>query len=278
MPKGWFISLALALAQKLLADDMTTNRDNPPFPPSYRLLRFDENYSYLANPTNRNDWFDPIKYIPLQAGEPDRYLTFGGELRERFEAVHDANFGIGAGPDSYWLQRLTFLSDLHLGERVRVFAEGISGLIEGEVGPAPPVQNDPIDLAYAFVDVVPYLDGDQSLTLRAGRFGMSLGSGRLVATRAAPSAPNIPFRFDGVEMLYSAANWQATGFLTRPAKDSGHIDGSNPQNEGFDWVQGSIHGSNLNGGIQYHPVAFTAAAGSGADAQCQVSLPVALDT
>jgi hypothetical protein len=228
MPKGWFISLALALAQKLLADDMTTNRDNPPFPPSYRLLRFDENYSYLANPTNRNDWFDPIKYIPLQAGEPDRYLTFGGELRERFEAVHDANFGIGAGPDSYWLQRLTFLSDLHLGERVRVFAEGISGLIEGEVGPAPPVQNDPIDLAYAFVDVVPYLDGDQSLTLRAGRFGMSLGSGRLVATRAAPSAPNIPFRFDGVEMLYSAANWQATGFLTRPAKDSGHIDGSNP--------------------------------------------------
>jgi beta-glucanase (GH16 family) len=39
-----------------------------------------------------------------------------------------------------------------------------------------------------------------------------------------------------------------------------HIDGSNPQNEGFDWVQGSIHGSNLNGGIQYHPVAFTAAA------------------
>jgi len=39
-----------------------------------------------------------------------------------------------------------------------------------------------------------------------------------------------------------------------------HIDGSNPENEGFDWVQGSIHGTNLNGGIQFHPAGFSAAA------------------
>jgi beta-glucanase (GH16 family) len=39
-----------------------------------------------------------------------------------------------------------------------------------------------------------------------------------------------------------------------------HINGSNPENEGFDWVQGSVHGTNLNGGIQYHPAAFSAAA------------------
>ena len=193
------------------------------------MLRFDEDYSYLADPANRSDWFDPIKYIPLRVDEPGWYLTFGGESRERFEGVYAPDFGIGgAGPDSYWLQRLTFLSDLHLGDRVRAFAEGISGLIEGEVPPAPPVQNDPIDLAYAFLDVVPYLNGDESLTLRAGRFGMSLGSGRLVATRAAPSAPNIPFRFDGFEMLYIAPSWEATAFLTRPVKDSGHIDSSNP--------------------------------------------------
>jgi beta-glucanase (GH16 family) len=39
-----------------------------------------------------------------------------------------------------------------------------------------------------------------------------------------------------------------------------HIDGGNPLSEGFDWVQGSIHGTNLNGGIQYHPAGFSAAA------------------
>jgi beta-glucanase (GH16 family) len=37
-----------------------------------------------------------------------------------------------------------------------------------------------------------------------------------------------------------------------------HIDGSNPLNEGFDWVQGSIHGTGLNGGIQYHPSGYSA--------------------
>jgi hypothetical protein len=225
-PVGIILLLPL-LAPAIKAADMTTTETAPFTPPPYQLLRFDENYIYLTNAADHTDWFDPIKYIPLRANEPYWYLTFGGEARERFEGVHDPNFGIVSGPDSYWVQRLTFLSDLHLGERLRLFAEGISGLIEGEVPPAPPVQNDPIDLAYSFVDLVPYLSGDESLTLRAGRYGMSLGSGRLVATRAAPSAPNIPFRFDGFEMLYSARSWEATAFLNRPAKDSGHIDGSN---------------------------------------------------
>jgi beta-glucanase (GH16 family) len=39
-----------------------------------------------------------------------------------------------------------------------------------------------------------------------------------------------------------------------------HIDGSNPENEGFDWVQGSVHGTGLNGGVQNHPAGFSAAA------------------
>lgn len=37
-----------------------------------------------------------------------------------------------------------------------------------------------------------------------------------------------------------------------------HIDGSNPANEGYDWVQGSIHGTSLNDGTQYHPTGFSA--------------------
>jgi len=229
MRGAWHIIFLLATPGVALAQGSSGGGQFSSTPQIYQSLRFNENYFYLSNPTNRTDWFDPIKYIPLRSGDPTWYLTFGGEVRERFEGNYDPNFGVGVpGSDSYWLQRVTLLSDLHLGDRVRVFAEGISGLIEGESQPAPPVQQDPIDLAYAFLDVVPYLTADQSLTLRAGRFGMSFGSGRLVATRAAPGAPNIPFRFDGGEVMYSAPSWAATGFLTRPAKDSGHIDGSNP--------------------------------------------------
>src|SRR5580765_7815431 len=214
---------SVILSATVLADD----GEIVSVPPAYHVLRFDENYFCLTNPANRTDWFDPIKYIPLRSKDPSWYLTVGGELRARFEGNYDANFGIGGvGSDSYLLQRATLLTDLHLGDRVRLFAEGISGLIAGESLPAPPVQDDPIDLAYAFLDVVPYLNHDRSFTLRVGRFGMNFGSGRLVATRAAASAPNIPFRFDGFESLYSTPLWAATAFLAQPVKDAGSTSGA----------------------------------------------------
>ena len=54
----------------------------------------------------------------------------------------------------------------------------------------------------------------------------------------------------------TSISWPACGELDVME----HINGSNPANEGFDWVQGSVHGTNLNGGIQYHPSGFSAAA------------------
>ena len=82
------------------------------------------------------------------------------------------------------------------------------------------MQQDPIDLQFAFLDVIPYLTDDEQLTLRVGRFGMSFGAGRLVATRA---AANILFRFDGFEAIYTRTFWEITAFLTQPAIDSESI-------------------------------------------------------
>src|SRR6266403_1308701 len=216
------ISVPIVVPAMVAAQQLTPGAEIPLTPPGYKMLRFDEDYSYLTNQANRTDLFDPVKYIPLRQGHPLWYLSIGGELRERYEGHYDPNFGIGGkGSDSYLLQRVTLLTDVPLGGGLRFFTEGISGIIEGESQPAPPVQNDPIDLQFAFVDVVPWLKDDERLTLRVGRFGMSFGAGRLVATRA---APNIPFRFDGIEALYSRPLWDVTAFLTQPVKDSGHID------------------------------------------------------
>ena len=206
-------ALLLLHPSALLAEEVAATDEYPSVPPAYKILRFTEDYSCLIDPAKRTDLFDPIKYIPLRTNDPYWYVTLGGELRERFESAHDANFGIGAPDNSYWLQRITLLGDLHLGERVRFFVEGISGIVEGQSQPAPAVQKDPIDLQFAFVDVLPYLTDDERLTLRAGRFGLSLGSGRLVATRA---APNIPFKFDGFESIYDRPLWHVTTFFTRP--------------------------------------------------------------
>jgi len=213
---GWLILLFSLPCSVLRAEEVAITGENPPAPPAYKILRFTEDYSFLSDPAKRGDLFDPVKYIPLRTNEPNWYLTFGGEVRERFEGNYDQNFGIGSGNNSYWMQRLTLLGDLHLGERVRIYAEGISGVVAGESQPPPAVQKDLVDLQFAFADVVPYLTDDERLTLRAGRFGMSLGSGRLVATRA---APNIPFKFDGFEAIYATPSWHATAFVTRPVNE-----------------------------------------------------------
>src|SRR5712671_4885839 len=219
-----FIPMCAFGVATVLAQGVNTDAEIPLTPPAYKMLRFDEGYSYLTNQDNRTDLFDPVKYIPLRKDAPLWYLSFGGELRERVEGNYDPNFGIGGvGADSYLLQRITLSADVHLGKRVRFFVEGISGIVEGESQVPPPVQQDPGDLQFAFVDVVPWLTEDQRLTLRVGRFGMSFGAGRLVATRA---APNIPSRFQGVELLYSRPDWNLTAFVTQPVKDSGGISGA----------------------------------------------------
>src|SRR5215467_3334700 len=156
------ISVTALVPSAIIAQGVNTGAEVPLPPPAFKALRFDEDYSWLTNATNRIDWFDRLKYIPLRSGEPSWYLTVGGELRERFEGNYDPNFGIGGlGSDSYLLQRVTLLTDVHLGERVRFFVEGISGIVAGESRPPPPVQQNQLDLQFAFVDLVPYLTEEE---------------------------------------------------------------------------------------------------------------------
>lgn len=213
------VSLLLVASPVGLAEEVAATGESPAGPPAYRILRFTEDYSYLREAGRQRDWLDSIKYMPFRTEEPDWYLTLGGEVRERFEQIRADNFGLGGRDDSYWMQRLTLLVDLHLGLRVRFFAEGLSAVVAGQSEPAPPVSQDPLDLQFAFADVIPYLTEGERLTLRAGRFGMSFGAGRLVATRA---APNVPFKFDGLEAIYARPPWHATAFVTRPVVE--HTD------------------------------------------------------
>src|SRR3982750_1285448 len=51
---------------------------NPEEPPSYKPLRYDEDYRYLKDARYPTDFWDPIKYVPLW-GRDDWYLSLGGE-------------------------------------------------------------------------------------------------------------------------------------------------------------------------------------------------------
>ncbi len=74
-----------------LAGDATAGPPNPK-PPPYTLLRYTENYSYLANPPDRTDFFDPVKSLQtfsFEIGkEYELSLSFNRRQFEGFVLTH----------------------------------------------------------------------------------------------------------------------------------------------------------------------------------------------
>ncbi len=100
--------------------------------PFIGLLRYDEDWSFLKDPANRTELWDPLKYISL--GRPDWYLSLGGETRQRYEIYDDYPFSPLAPSDNggYYLMRYMLHGDLHLGRNVRVFGQLKSALDLGK--------------------------------------------------------------------------------------------------------------------------------------------------
>jgi hypothetical protein len=183
-------------------------------PPAYTVLRYDEDWSYLQGPARRSDFWDPIKYVPL-ADDPQTYLRFGGELRERFEYYSAPDFGLqGQGADSYLLHRLLLHGDLHLGPNFRTFVQFGNFLAAGKNNVSG-VYADHLDVQQAFTDIGLPVAPDAGINpiLRAGRQGMAFGSQKLVSIR---DAPNVPRTFDGLRLGDTIGTVQIDGFVTRP--------------------------------------------------------------
>jgi hypothetical protein len=181
--------------------------------PPYKLLRYDENYRYLQDPTMRIDFWDPIKYIPI--GSHNWFLSLGGEVRERFEGYSAANFGVpGTTADSYRLHRVLVHADLHAGENARGFVQLGNQLSFGKNAAAPPYL-DRLDVQQAFLDVRAPLTGDAQADpyVRIGRQEIALGSQRLVSIR---DAPNVRRSFDGIRVGGVVDQVRLDAFATRP--------------------------------------------------------------
>lgn len=201
-------------------------------PPAYKPFRYDENYQYLRDPAKRGDPWDPIKYLPLSA-IPAAYLSFGGELRERFEYYSRPNLGLqGQAPNGYLLHRLLLHADLHASEYLRAFVQLGNHLSPGKDAAAPPYI-DQLDLQQAFVDLrLPWSAGhDRDPVLRFGRQEMAFGSQRLVAIR---DAPNVRRNFDGVRFSGAVDGVNVDAFVTRPVQlKAGVFDDSLDQRQAF---------------------------------------------
>jgi hypothetical protein len=181
---------------------------------TYKPFRYDEDYRYLADPACRTDLWDPLKYIPLGT-DPNTYLSFGGELRERAQYYSAPDFGLRGGANSYLLHRLLLSTDLHVTEYFRAFVQLGNHMEVGKHEPLSPTDVDRLDLQQGFFDLRPPLVGDFNPTLRAGRQEMAYGSQRLVSVR---EPPNIRRSFDGFRLFDTIGDLRVDAFATRPVQ------------------------------------------------------------
>jgi len=180
--------------------------------PPYKQLRYDEDYTYLRDVAAPPRPLDGIKFIPLEE-DGSRFITLGGEIRERYEYFDHSLWGLGPqDDDGYLLQRYMLHADAHFGDSFRAFAQIKSGLESGRTGGPRPTDRDELDLGQAFFD---FRTPTGFLTLRVGRQGLAYGSSRLVSIR---EGPNVQSAFDGVKAMLELPKWRIDTFVTRPVQ------------------------------------------------------------
>jgi hypothetical protein len=149
------VDYAVLLALVPLSSALSAQLVCPDSPPPYGLLRQDEDYRYLSNPTCRQDIWDHLKYVPLGSNE-DRSITVGGEVREWYEGFRNASWGLGTQDDNgYLLQRFTTYVDIHAAPRIRFFVQLTSDIEAGRNGgPRPVIDESKLFFEEGLIDIV----------------------------------------------------------------------------------------------------------------------------
>jgi hypothetical protein len=208
----------------------------PCSPPPYALNRADENYQYLRETACRTLFWDPIKYMPLNASG-SWYLSLGGEARERYEYFNQPNWGAGPPGSGYLLQRYFFHADLQMGDHLRLFTQLQSSLENGRDGGPRPNDKDELDLHQAFLDLKFNFGGDGFFVFRPGRQELSYGSQRIISVR---EGPNVRQSFDGFRALVRTGGIQVDGFATKPVETNRYVFDDGPDNNRALWGVYSI--------------------------------------
>jgi hypothetical protein len=206
------ISLSPLPARAQTPDPQPPGQAFEPARPPLNPFPAEQNWSFLANPSDRTDLFDPLKYIPL--GEnPQSYLSFGLEYRIEYEYFD--NWMFGAGPqdhNGYVMNRVMPHFDWHAGRYFRLFTELMFDYNAGRNGgPRPGIDEDQGDVHQAFVEIGPHVSSKEGVSLRVGRQEVVLGSGRLFDNN---EGPNVKLSFDGVRWITETSQNGSVRFET----------------------------------------------------------------
>lgn len=208
---AWTIALAAAIAGLQAQTNQPASSAEPVR--TYTLLGKDEDWSFLKDPSLRQDFWDPLKYIPL--GTDGWYLSIGGGMREAFEQVGNDNWGKQNYTNTFFLERYVLHTDWHFGRHFRAYVELKSGLESFRQGGPRPIDEKKLDFEEAFVELSTG-EGDGWAALDVGRQELYYGSGRLVSVR---EGPNVRQSFDGARLKSKVGTWRIDLWAVRPDLD-----------------------------------------------------------
>lgn len=179
------------------------------FTPSFKQLRYDEDYAFLKADTAVN-FYQKMKYTALSK-DGNTYLSFGGDVR--FQYYHVVNDEWGKQPDrnyGYVFSRYLGHADFHAGKYFRAFLQLQSGMANGKAATSPADEN-PLDLHQAFIDINLLSQNHSNFTIRLGRQELYYGSQRLISVR---EGPNTRHSFDGIKTSFTSINQKTDFFYT----------------------------------------------------------------
>ncbi|OQP48090.1 hypothetical protein A4H97_30120 [Niastella yeongjuensis] len=205
----------------------------------FKVLRHEEDYSYLKNDTNKLKLLDRIKYIDFHSGF---FLSIGGELRYQYEHYKNEDWGDVPSDDKngYLLQRVMLHADFKFKNYVSVFAQLKSGIVYGKETPVGPPDKNELDFHQLYLEAIPWQDSTRKLMLRAGRFELLYGTGRLIAVS---DMPNNRINFQGGLIRYNTPQSNTEMFLVRPVLNKMFVfDDLVDYNA---WLGGVYHKNNL---------------------------------
>ena len=185
---------------------------------TYKVLRENEDWSFLRDKGLRRDFWDPLKFIPTGSGREEWYTTVGGEVRQVWEQIGNDEFGQTPYWNGYLLQRYMVHADTHYGPHLRTFVQLKSGLEDNRIGGPRIIDEKRLDFLAAYLEVGTGGKREERnfIKLRVGRQELNYGSGRLVSVR---EGPNVRQSFDGFKVRSKVGNWQVDGWAVRPDLD-----------------------------------------------------------
>src|SRR6266403_401863 len=206
------LALAFRLAV-LTAHAQSIEAGRPALPDrSYKLLRADEDWSFLRDTALRKEFWELIKYVRLRGGADDWFMTIGGEAREVWEQIGNDSWGQQPYMNGYLNERYMLYFDVHYGKHVRTFVGLKSGLNSFRSGGRRPFDEKKLDFQAAFLELGTTIK-DSPVKLLVGRQELEYGSGRLIDAR---EGPNVRMSFTGFRLQTFTHSWQIDGFAMRP--------------------------------------------------------------